>query len=43
MRVNTPSTTEIFTMDMAPQDEHNARLRANTHPRDWHNPTPRNP
>jgi hypothetical protein len=30
-------------MDMAPQDEHNARLRANTHPLDWHNPTPHNP
>jgi pyruvate/2-oxoglutarate dehydrogenase complex dihydrolipoamide dehydrogenase (E3) component len=43
MRGNTPSNTEMFTMDMAPEDEHNARLRAHTHPLDWHNPTPRNP
>jgi pyruvate/2-oxoglutarate dehydrogenase complex dihydrolipoamide dehydrogenase (E3) component len=30
-------------MALDPQDAHNARLRANTHPVDWHNPTPRNP
>jgi pyruvate/2-oxoglutarate dehydrogenase complex dihydrolipoamide dehydrogenase (E3) component len=43
MRGNTPSNTEIFTMDTAPEDEHNTRLRINPHPLDWHNPTPRNP
>jgi NADPH-dependent 2,4-dienoyl-CoA reductase/sulfur reductase-like enzyme len=43
MSGNTPSNTETFTMDMAPEDEHKARLRINTHPLDWHNPTPRNP
>jgi pyruvate/2-oxoglutarate dehydrogenase complex dihydrolipoamide dehydrogenase (E3) component len=43
MSVNTASNTELFTMDMPPEDEHNARLRAHTHPLDWHNPTPRNP
>src|SRR5947208_15468936 len=26
-----------------PDDEHNARLLAYAHPRDWHNPIPRNP
>ncbi len=30
-------------VDMFPHDAHNARLLANTHPREWHNPEPRNP
>jgi len=28
---------------VSPQDEHNARLLANTHPSDWCNPEPQNP
>ena len=30
-------------VEVSPQDEHNARLLANTHPRDWRNPKPQNP
>ncbi len=43
MIANASSHTETSAVDVSPQDEHNARLRANTHPLDWHNPTPRNP
>jgi pyruvate/2-oxoglutarate dehydrogenase complex dihydrolipoamide dehydrogenase (E3) component len=28
---------------VSPQDEHNLRLLRNAHPKDWHNPVPRNP
>lgn len=30
-------------VEVLPDDEHNARLLTHAHPRDWHNPTPRNP
>ena len=30
-------------VEILPDDEHNARLLAHAHPRDWHNPVPRNP
>lgn len=30
-------------ISMPPDDEHNARLIANTHPSDWRNPAPQNP
>lgn len=30
-------------VEVLPTDEHNARLLAHGHPRDWHNPVPRNP
>lgn len=30
-------------VEVLPDDEHNARLLAHVHPRDWHNPVPHNP
>src|SRR5438093_8434553 len=30
-------------VEVLPDDEHNARLLAHAHPRDWHNPVPRQP
>src|SRR5437870_8177707 len=30
-------------VEVPPDDEHNARLLAHAHPRDWHNPVPRQP
>ena len=30
-------------VEVLPDDAHNARLLAQAHPRDWHNPVPRNP
>ncbi len=30
-------------VEVLPDDEHNARLLAHAHPRDWHNPVPRHP
>jgi pyruvate/2-oxoglutarate dehydrogenase complex dihydrolipoamide dehydrogenase (E3) component len=37
------SSNSTVTSLVAPQDEHNLRLLAHTHPVDWHNPPPRNP
>jgi pyruvate/2-oxoglutarate dehydrogenase complex dihydrolipoamide dehydrogenase (E3) component len=37
-----PHTT-VSAVEILPEDAHNARLLAQAHPRDWHNPVPRNP
>src|SRR6188508_2462184 len=33
----------VSAVEVLPEDAHNARLLAQAHPRDWHNPVPRNP
>ncbi len=33
----------VSAVEVLPDDAHNARLLAQAHPRDWHNPVPRNP
>jgi len=33
----------VSAIEVLPEDAHNARLLAQAHPRDWHNPVPRNP
>jgi ribulose 1,5-bisphosphate synthetase/thiazole synthase len=33
----------VSAVEILPDDVHNARLLAQAHPRDWHNPVPRNP
>src|ERR687886_1128687 len=35
--------TAVSVVEILPDDVHNARLLAQAHPRDWRNPTPRNP
>ena len=37
-----PHTT-VSAVEILPEDAHNTRLLAQAHPRDWHNPVPRNP
>lgn len=41
--MSTSPLTATHPVTLLPEDAHNARLLAHTHPSDWHNPSPRNP